>query len=501
MTTLAMIWSQPNVDLPDWAETPFTGFCLDSRQVQAGQIFIALQGEKSSLEKSQHYIGQALAQGALGVLAEMHSALDDERIFEVANLRQMIGDLQRNYLQAIQAQSLARVVAVTGTNGKTTVSRLIAELLTLLGQKTAVMGTTGNGILPHLATSTHTTLDALQLQQAHYDYSQQGAGFLALEASSHGLVQGRLAGMAIELAVFTNLTRDHLDYHLSLDNYAAAKAQLFDWATLRHAVINVDADYAALMLAHARKNPAQPTISTYSRLKSADYSLQNLSFSLDGAKFCLLSPQGEFAVQSPLLGQFNVDNLVAAIIAVERLGFALQDIVACVPQLQGAPGRMQTIADNGRLFIVDYAHTPDALAQVLQSVQHHVEGKLWAVFGCGGDRDRGKRPLMTQAALQTAQQVILTSDNPRTEDPAQIFADMTTNIEFDKQQCQVIEDRRLAIKTAVAAAKVGDIVVIAGKGHENYQEIDGVRHWFDDVVEVQAAIAAAPHSPISYPAD
>ncbi|OUY08854.1 UDP-N-acetylmuramoyl-L-alanyl-D-glutamate--2,6-diaminopimelate ligase [Acinetobacter populi] len=500
MTTLSEIFPHDE-QLPDWAMQSFNGFCLDSRKVQTGHIFIALQGLHNDVTATQHYIQQALQQGAIGVLTEVELERQDSILF-VANLRQILGGLQQAFLQAGQPQTLARAVAVTGTNGKTTVSRLIAELLTLLGQATAVMGTTGNGILPNLQASSHTTLDALQFQQMYYDFSRQGAKFLSLEASSHGIEQGRLAGTPIEVAAFTNLSRDHLDYHKTLENYARAKAGLFDFPSLKHAVINHDDDHAALMIEHAKNNPAQPEIWLYALSEArSDYRVSALQFSLSGATFVLDSPSGQYQVESPLLGHFNVENILAAIICVEKLGFALPDIIALIPQLKGAPGRMQTLSDQGRLFIVDYAHTPDALEQVLISLQHHVEGQLWAVFGCGGDRDRGKRPEMTQAALNHADQVILTTDNPRSEDPVQIFADMKAGINFNGHQVEEIHDRREAIKFAVKHAQPGDIVVIAGKGHENYQEIDGVRHWFDDVVEVQSAIDTPHHlSPSAYPA-
>lgn len=500
MTTLSEIF-QYEGQLPDWAEQSFNGFCLDSRHVQTGQIFIALQGLNNDRQATQHYIQQALQQGAIGVLTEVEHVQQDH-VFFVENLRQVLGGLQQSFLQTARPQALARTVAVTGTNGKTTVSRLIAELLTLLGQPTAVMGTTGNGILPNLQTSSHTTLDALHFQQMYYDLSRQGAKFLALEASSHGIEQGRLAGTPIEVAAFTNLSRDHLDYHKTLENYAKAKAGLFDFPSLKHVVINQEDAHAAIMLEHAANNPAKPQIWRYSvDHQHADYFISDLTFSLQGATFSLHHLHEQFNVHSPLLGHFNVENILAAIICVEKLGFALNEIVALVPQLKGAPGRMQTISDQGRLFIVDYAHTPDALQQVLTSLQHHVEGQLWAVFGCGGDRDRGKRPLMTQAALNYADKVILTTDNPRTEAPEQIFADMKNKINFHGHPVEEIHDRREAIKFAVKHAQPGDIVVIAGKGHENYQEIEGVRHWFDDVVEVQSALEIQHHRlPTNYSA-
>jgi len=250
----------------------------------------------------------------------------------------------------------------------------------------------------------------------------------------------------------------------------------------------------------ARNNPSKPKILTYSTTQKADYQVQEIEYNLSGAHFKLITAQGQFAVNSPLLGHFNIENLVASLIAAEQAGFNLQDLIHVTPELKGAPGRMQVIRDDERLFVVDYAHTPDALIQVLQTLKRHVSQKLWAVFGCGGDRDRGKRPLMTQAALDYANVALITSDNPRTEDPAQIFADMKAGIQFENYIVHEIHDRREAIKFAVQQAQAGDIVVIAGKGHENYQEIDGVRHWFDDVVEVTSAVQNQHAQTNSYPA-
>lgn len=480
----------------DWQQQPFNGFVMDSRQVQQGQIFVALKGTvNSTAEQIATYAQNALAQGALAVITELddlsHAMQNPQQVLYIPQLRQLLGELQQRYLQGVSPQTLARAIAVTGTNGKTTVSRLIAELLTLLGQATAVMGTTGNGILPNLTPSTHTTLQAIDLQNLIYQYSQQGAKFIALEASSHGLEQGRLDGTAIEIASFSNLSRDHLDYHGTLQQYAQEKAKLFNFPSLKYVIIHQDADFADLMIETAQKNTNQPQIITYSLTGQADYRIGDIQFSLNGATFTLSTPQQKnYTVHSPLLGQFNVANVVQAMISVEKLGFDMADIVALVPQLKGASGRMQAIMDQARqrLFIVDYAHTPDALEQVLSSLRHHVDGKLWAVFGCGGDRDKGKRPMMTQIALHHADKTILTSDNPRTENPEQILADMQAVEHFDDYDVLSMLDRREAIKYAVKNAQQGDIVVVAGKGHENYQEIDGVRHWFDDVIEVQSAL-------------
>ncbi|WP_130803677.1 UDP-N-acetylmuramoyl-L-alanyl-D-glutamate--2,6-diaminopimelate ligase [Acinetobacter ihumii] len=476
----------------EWLQRAFSGFNLDSRKVSSGQIFIALKSY-SQPEKMRAFAEKALQLGALGIISEYPLGVANEWV--CPDVRLQMGQWQKDYLQSTAPVQPSRILAVTGTNGKTTISRLMAELISLQQQRCAVFGTTGNGILPHLNPSTHTTLDALQLQSLLHDYAQEGASFAALEASSHGLEQGRLNGCDIEIAVYSNLSRDHLDYHGTLQAYAEAKSRLFAFEQLKVAVINLDDDYADLMLKVARNNPAQPKIYTYSMHdQHADYWVQSVDYQLQGAQIQLRSPRGIFEIQSPFLGQFNVENLVASLIAVEAAGFELAELAKTVPKLQGAPGRMQVIRDGERLFVVDYAHTPDALTQVLSTLKRHTRHQLWAVFGCGGDRDRGKRPLMTQAALDGANPVILTSDNPRTEDPNQIFADMRQAVDFSLHDVFEIRDRREAIKFAVNEAKNGDIVVIAGKGHENYQEIDGVRHWFDDVVEVQSAIDAQAHS-------
>lgn len=482
----------------DWMTQPFNGFCLDSRKVVAGQIYIALNSF-SQPEKMLQFAQAALAKGALAVVSEADLALENS--LTIPNVRHVMGQWQKQYLQTVEPVTAARILAVTGTNGKTTISRLVAELLLLQGKKCAVMGTTGNGILPHLEASSHTTLDALHLQTALHHYAQQGAEFVALEASSHGLEQGRLNGCAIEIAAYSNLSRDHLDYHGTLAAYAEAKSRLFAFESLKVAIINLDDEHAPIMLDAARKNPSQPKILTYSTTQAADYRVSNIEYGLSGARFRFTTVQGQFEVNSPLLGHFNIENVLASLISAEQAGFILTDLIATVPQLKGAPGRMQVIADGERLFVVDYAHTPDALVQVLQTLKRHVSKKLWAVFGCGGDRDRGKRPLMTQAAIQHADIALITSDNPRSENPEQIFIDMKAGIDLSQYDVHEIPDRREAIKFAVRQAQAGDIVVIAGKGHENYQEIEGVRHWFDDVVEVQSAIQAQHHSTDSaYPA-
>lgn len=485
--TLASLWPE-QAGLP---VRPIQGLVLDHRQLQPGQVYVALRGALPP-ERMQQFADEALHKGAVWVLTEL--PLHGERITVSSDLRAWVGVIQQRYLQRRNPVSPLCVTAVTGTNGKTTISRLLAELLSAAGQSVAVMGTTGNGILPHLQASTHTTLDALSLQQHLHDYARQGARHAVLEASSHGLEQGRLAGTPIEVAIFSNLTRDHLDYHGDMDAYAAAKARLFAWPTLHTAVLNADDP------AHVRMQAAcAPGVQVWSYSMSdpaADFGLVSAEYSLQGAALVMRTPQGELRAHSPLLGRFNVANLLAVVAAAMALGLDRAQIAAGIAGLKGAPGRMQVVPDPARLLLVDYAHTPDALQQVLSSVRPHVSGRLWVVFGCGGDRDRGKRPLMTQAALDCADRVILTADNPRTEAVEAILADMQAASGCAQALAtgllHVQSDRRFAIREAVAAAQPGDAVVVAGKGHEDYQEVDGVRHWFDDAVELMQAARLKP---------
>jgi UDP-N-acetylmuramoyl-L-alanyl-D-glutamate--2,6-diaminopimelate ligase len=486
-----------------WPNQAVTGLCLDSRRVQNGEVFFALKST-SQTDRTAEFIQSALDKGAIAVFSEIDViGFDSPSVFYCADIRQWVGLLAKRFLQAQHPVPLAQIAAVTGTNGKTTISRLLAELLALKGHATAVMGTTGNGILPVIEPSSHTTVDALHLQQQLYDFAKKGAEYVCLEASSHGLDQGRLLGADIRVAIFSNLTRDHLDYHGTLEAYAEAKSKLFEFTTLTHVIFNKDDDAWHFMQRVAQNSHSNIQSWTYSLLDAqADFYATTVNYSLQGASINLKTPEGNVQIQSPLLGHFNVSNVMAAVAGAMAFGLTLQDIQTFVPQLQGAPGRMQVIADQDRLFVVDYAHTPDALTQVLRSLKHHVtgDGSLWAVFGCGGDRDRGKRPLMTQAALDIADRLLLTADNPRTESVEQILLDMQQGIDIDPSRVQVEADRRLAIRQVVQLAKKGDIVVLAGKGHENYQEIDGVRHWFDDVVELQAALGLNEQVPQGYPA-
>ncbi len=485
------------------------------------EVFVLLKSHTQPIDTSANYV-QMAAKHAAFILSE----IDDELItamarpncpiVSVVDIRSVLGTLlQLSLLTSAERQSLhsladlvqlfPKVVAITGTNGKTTTSQLVAQLCQLSGRdgliNSAVMGTAGNGRLNHLRQSSHTTGDALAVQTFLQTMLEEGVDVLALEASSHGLHQQRLQGVPVQVAVYTNLSRDHLDYHPDMQEYAAAKAKLFDTAhfpTLTHAIINIDDEFAPLMLQTAAASGLQIWTYSLDANKTATFTAAQLNPSLNGVEIELVTHFGTVWLNSPLLGRFNVANLLAAIGAAMALGIELADIPNLVTKLQGADGRMQRVMPKGlpqsmstpatACFIVDYAHTPDALTQVLSSLKPHCQGQLWAVFGCGGDRDSGKRPLMAQAGLALADKVILTADNPRSESPEAILADMQQGMTADQlAKTTVIGDRREAIQQAVKRAGVQDIVVIAGKGHETYQEINGVRHDFDDRQVLQAA--------------
>lgn len=535
--TLQQILSQPGIDIA------FSKFVLDSRQltneantapsVFAPAAFVLLKSHTQPIEKSQQY-AQVAAEKAAFILTEidpqylassMQTAEYACPIIFVANLRDILGSLiQISLLPTVSLSSLThssdlqhqlpQVIAVTGTNGKTTISQLIAQLCQFSNvaqlQHSAVMGTAGNGRLDSLVQASHTTGDALAVQRFLRQMHEEGVSILALEASSHGLDQQRLQAVPVTVAVYTNLSRDHLDYHPDMEDYARAKARLFDTAyfpQLTHAVINADDEFASLMAETARRSGVKVWLyslaseqATINEIANDAYFVANkIEPSLEGVKIEVETSFGPLTLHSPLLGRFNVANLLAAVAGAMALGIELEDLPALVTKLQGASGRMQRVSIEDQdaeseqgVFIVDYAHTPDALTQVLTSLKSHCGGNLWAIFGCGGDRDKGKRPLMAQAGLAVADKVVLTSDNPRSEAPAQILEDMQQGM--SDEQCEkttVIVDRKQAIQYAVEHAGSQDIVVIAGKGHETYQEIKGVRHDFDDREVLQHALIEA----------
>ncbi|MDO4450664.1 MAG: UDP-N-acetylmuramoyl-L-alanyl-D-glutamate--2,6-diaminopimelate ligase [Moraxella sp.] len=482
------------------ANLPFNALQVDSRKVADGDVFILLkpQGSEPDFEKIKSYLNQ-VADKAVFVLSELDlSVISDfvigyeTPIFITPDIRTYLGDLIKFSLQNQSPSTLPTVIAVTGTNGKTTISQLVAQFAHLAGQKTAVMGTAGNGVLGEnglsdLTPSTHTTLEVFALQNALYDYAKQGVETLSIEASSHGLHQNRLQGVPVSVAIFTNLTRDHLDYHHDMDEYACAKSRLFDknlFPYLTHAIINLDDEYSQIFIDKAKASNL--TVWTYSlNDNGADIVATNIAPSLDGVGLTIATPMGEMTATSPLLGRFNVANLLAGVGASLATGIDLDKIASAISHLKGASGRMERVPSKFGAFIVDYAHTPDATEQVLSSLRTHCTGTLFAVLGCGGDRDKGKRPLMTKSALKFADKVILTADNPRSEEPLAILKDMQEGLDCESHyKIEIEPDRKLAIELAVKLAGENDIVAILGKGHETYQEIQGVRYDFDDRVVV-----------------
>ena len=456
-----------------------TGLTADSRAVKPGDAFIALRGGTTH---GLRFAMQAEAQGAAAILFEPPApdALTlPGTVVAVDGLRERLGRLADRF-HGQPSRALA-VTGVTGTNGKTSTVQLIAQALTLRGETAGSIGTLGAGLHGALLPGERTTPDVLEVHRLLAQMRDAGATKVAMEVSSHALEQGRVDGVAIKVAVFTNLTRDHLDYHRTMEAYGDAKRRLFAWPTLEAAVVNLDDPYGASVL--------QSVASGVRRigLSSRDHPAANLR-----AGGAMLTPAGLVfglvegglvqPVESPLLGRFNIDNLLAVAGALRAMGWTLPDIGAVLPRLQPVDGRMSRVGGNEHqpLVVVDYAHTPDALEQALASVREHTPGRLTCVFGCGGERDRGKRPQMAAIAERLADVVVVTDDNPRNEDGDAIVADIVAG--FAKPQRATVERNRLAaITQALAQARPGDVVLIAGKGHEAYQEVAGVRHPFDDL--------------------
>jgi UDP-N-acetylmuramoyl-L-alanyl-D-glutamate--2,6-diaminopimelate ligase len=458
------------------------GMTADSRRVGVGDVFLAFPG---GAHDGREHIAAALAAGAAAVLWEPAGYVwngGDITNLPVANLKEQAAGLAAAWY-ANPSQQLW-MTGITGTNGKTSVSHWLAAAWTLLGRKTAAIGTIGNGFPGELQVASHTTPDAVSLQALLAGFRDAGAGGVAMEVSSHGLHQGRVAGVAFDVAVLTNLTQDHLDYHGDMASYAAAKARLFSWPGLKWAVLNADDELGVSLEQQLRGGSTQ--VVTYG-LHAGDLCAQRLRADRDGLHLEIVSPWGMGELRSPLLGEFNAYNLLAALGALLAGGVKLADALAVLSKIEAVPGRMQSIAaESGEpTVIVDFAHTPDALDKVLTALKPLARGKLICVFGCGGGRDSAKRPLMGAVVAARADVAIVTSDNPRNEDPAHILADILAGMPPGQD---AIVDRRAAIHKAIQSAGPDDIVVLAGKGHEPYQEINGVRSPFSDCEEARHAL-------------
>ncbi len=454
--------------------TQVSGVQLDSRKVEKGDLFVAVQG---ALVDGRQFITTAIHRGAGAVLSEtqdpqLHGELSVQLAVPIIHFYRL-----SQHLSALAAEFYGlpgdklKLIAVTGTNGKSTITSLIANWLTLLDKKAGQLGTLGNGLYGQLSTCVNTTGSAIEVQQQLAQMSDAGAGFVAMEVSSHGLVQNRIAAVPFTTAIFTNLSRDHLDYHGDMSSYESAKQRLFHFDSLKYRIINADDPAGRRWLtvfpeAIPFGESVEPDERSDSFLK-----VDQLKLTEEGLSFEIRSSWGNGFIKAPLYGRFNASNLAAALTALLAHGFALDDLIKQAQYLAPVAGRMELYrAHSGAGFIVDYAHTPDALEQALKAIKPHCRGQLWCLFGCGGDRDKGKRPQMAAIAESYSNKVVVVDDNPRNESAQLIVEDIKTGF-LEPSMVSTIHDRKKAIEFAYSKAVEGDIVLIAGKGHEDYQII------------------------------
>lgn len=484
-------------------DTPIVRLVTDSREVRRGDTFVAYPGEKLD---GRQFIAQAIAQGANAVIWESQH-FSWNAVWKIANLpvldlRHKAGWLADSVYGAPSAQLWT--VGVTGTNGKTSTSHWLARAFDEAGRRCALIGTLGNGFADALQASVNTTPDAIRLQGLLAEYRGKGAATVAMEVSSHALAQGRVNGVRFDVALLTNLSRDHLDYHADMKSYAATKRRLFEWEELKYAVVNLDDAFGAELAVQLRDrnvevvgyglNEAALRMAGRIGIRSVQGSL--LEMNAQGLRLEVRSSWGAAELSSALVGRFNAENLLGALTVLLVSDVRLCDAVAALSRVQPVAGRMQKLGGNGQpMVVVDYAHTPDALEKVLLTLREvssgaangaAARGRLNCVFGCGGDRDRGKRAMMGRVAEKFSDHCIVTSDNPRSEDTQQIIEEVVSGMTADKHE--IIADRGAAIARAIALARCGDTVLLAGKGHEEYQEINGVRHPFSDGAQAMQAL-------------
>lgn len=469
----------------------------DSRQIKTGDTFVAYPGGQTD---GRQFISQAVAHGANAVLWEANHFVWDGRWqipnLAIPNLREQAGLIADAVYQHPSAKLW--MVGVTGTNGKTSCSNWLAKSFTVLGKKSALIGTLGNGFPEALEPTINTTPDAICVQGLLANFVKQQAQAVAMEVSSHALTQGRVNGVNFDVALLTNLSRDHLDYHGDMESYAAAKQRLFDWKNLKTAVLNLDDAYGATLAETLRDASVEvvgyglneSSLQLAERLGIRMVYAGDLQMSARGLRLQIRSSWGHAMLQSGLIGRFNASNLLGSLAVLLVSNFELAAAVLALGQQLAVAGRMETFGGNGQpTVVVDYAHTPDALEKVLltlREVMQSSNGKLICVFGCGGDRDQGKRPMMGLVASRFADLPVVTSDNPRSENPRGIMDAIVAEM---PNGYQMIEDRAQAIAEIIANAKPQDTILLAGKGHEDYQEIAGVKYPFSDVTLVKAALA------------
>ena len=466
------------------SDTAITGLGLDSRTIEAGALFFATQGTR---QHGLQYSRQAVARGVAAIAWEpgpqaREDCLHDELpCIRIPGLQQQIGPIARRFYR--NPQGHIHVIGVTGTDGKTSVSHFLAQAFAQLGIPCGVIGTLGYGIHPNLEPDACTTPDAIRMQALLHGLLEKEIPQVVVEASSHGLKQGRLNGVDVDTAIFTNLGHDHMDYHASLEDYENSKRILFRAAGLQHAVINVDDAFGRKLAEEAGNHTKVIPYSCGMHLTGREPHIfaSSVSASQKGTVIEIDSSWGSGVIDTGLCGKFNVSNLLAVTGALLAKGHALDEVIAAVSCVQTVPGRMEWVqgSQNAPGVLVDYAHTPEALSSVLQVLRETCTGRLWCVFGCGGDRDSGKRKYMAQAVESLADHAVVTDDNPRFEDAGDIVQDVISGFS-PAASYSVIHDRQQAIAHAIHQAQPGDTVLIAGKGHETLQIIDGKRLPFDD---------------------
>ncbi len=449
---------------------------IDSRKLQSGDIFCAYPG---SAVDGRKFIPTAIEAGAEAILFEPDSSIDcTTDSFQIKNLMHYVGLLAAHQYNYPSKGFLN--IAITGTNGKTSISHWLNQAYTYLDKTSAIIGTTGAGIYPALNDYASTTPDPITLQQLLSQFQNFSVEVLAMEVSSHALVQGRVNGVNFSTAVFTNLTQDHLDYHHTMEEYFAAKAELFYWQGLKHAVINADDVYGLRLIQDLQQSASAVNVISYG-IDSGDLRASEIKLTTRGISFILSYANQQQLIHSKIIGRFNIYNLLAVFGTLLANGIAWDQLALIADQLKPVVGRMDAVIyDDKPLVVVDYSHTPDALEKALSTLREiSHRAKLICVFGCGGNRDSTKRPLMGAIATKYADWSIITTDNPRHEDPEDIIQDILQGVTGSNYQ--IIVDRKSGIIEAFKLAKAGDVVLVAGKGHENYQEIKGVKHHFSDL--------------------
>lgn len=468
------------------ANLELSGICSDSRLARRGDLFVAIHG---SHDNGYRYIEQARSRGVVAIASDQPPPPSKLAWIQVAETRQAVAQMAANFYR--QPSHHLELVGVTGTNGKTTVAGVVRDLLQAAGRKTGLLSTVEYAYGERVIAASRTTPDAITLQRLLAAMRDDHCQAAVMEVSSHALVQHRTGATRFAAAAFTNLTRDHLDYHHDLENYFATKLRLFEQLAALNpghpAIINADDPYGQRLIKQLAQLPLK--VVTYGLTAAADISAADLKLSGAGTRFTLNTPCGTAPIKSALLGRYNVANLLCASALALACELPFELIIATLPQIKSRWGRLERVATpHPATIFVDYAHTDDALRNVLATLREITPGRLVLVFGCGGDRDRTKRPLMGSAALELADDIIITSDNPRTEDPAAIIADILAGCDLQAHPGKTLQtepERRSAIARGLQLVTQGDTLLIAGKGHETYQEVQYHKTPFDDREEVR----------------